>query len=41
MNGISLGSIGEENNFENMNRRIDANEILSNDNESDQREGVN
>ena len=35
MNGISLGSIGEENNFENMNRRIDANEILSNDNESD------
>ena len=41
MNVISLGSIGEENNFENMNRRIDANEILSNDNESDQREGVN
>lgn len=41
MNGISLGSIGEENNFENNNRGIDTNEILSNDNESDQREAAN
>lgn len=36
MNGISLGSIGEESNFENSNRRIDANDIILNDNENDQ-----
>ena len=35
MNGISLGSIGEENNFENINRRIDTNDILLNDNENE------
>lgn len=39
MSGVSLGSIGEENNFEN--RRIDATDIILNDNDSDgQREGA-